>query len=154
MIAVPAQAAGSLCDSAEQTFFSCPIKNSSKIVSVCGKGSGSSEGYLQYRFGLPGKIEFEYPANRSGSTKLFGWDSRAHADVADDWLWFKNGGFVYSIFVVEDHDTPNGVPEFRAGVLVEKKGSDNASKELQCATRASGDFKRLGDIVEWKEVDD
>jgi hypothetical protein len=154
-LALPTKAAGSFCDVAEETFFSCSIANSDKIVSVCGTRNGSSgESYLQYRFGRPGKIEFEYPANRSGSTKHFWWDSRAHADVADDWLWFKNDGFVYSIFVVEDHDSPNRASEVRAGILVEEKGSDRASEELKCAARSSIDFKRLGNIVEWKEVDD
>jgi hypothetical protein len=151
-LALPAQAAESLCSPIEQTFFSCSVAGSGEVVSVCGaRNTSANEGYLQYRFGLPGKIQFEYPTNRSGSTKLFWWDGRVHLDVTDDWLWFKNDGFIYSVFFIEDHDTPDRKPEFRTGVLVEKKGNENAGKDLKCAQRATGDFKRLADIVEWRE---
>jgi hypothetical protein len=148
--------AGSHCAASEQAYFSCTVKNSSKVISVCGSRDESPGGsYLQYRFGPPGKVEFEYPSNRRGSAKLFGWDSRAHVDVADDWLWFKDGGLVYGVFVIEDHDTGDGAPEYRAGLEVEvKNGPDEDGRTLQCAARPSGDFKRLGDFVEWKEMDD
>jgi hypothetical protein len=151
-----ASIAGSHCSASERAYFSCTVKNSPKVISVCGSRDDASGGsYLQYRFGDPGKVEFEYPTNRSGSAKLFGWDSRAHVDVADDWLWFNYGGLVYSVFVIEDHDTDDGVPVYRAGVMVEEKnGPDDHGRTLHCAARPSGDFTRLGDIVEWKEVDD
>lgn len=48
------------CDANEYVVFSC--STGKKTVSVCAsKVFSSSEGYLQYRFGAPGKIEMAYP---------------------------------------------------------------------------------------------
>ncbi|MFL1908963.1 hypothetical protein [Plesiomonas shigelloides] len=54
---------GSLCDSKEQVYASCTLKNK-KIVSFCGVplGDKSKEVTLvQYRYGTPKKIELKYP---------------------------------------------------------------------------------------------
>jgi hypothetical protein len=149
------QAAESLCSSTEHTFFSCPIANSVKIVSVCGAHNSSpTDGYLQYRFGLPGKIELEYPAEQKGSTEQFGWDGRSHPDVDDNWLWFRKGGYIYSVFYIEDREKHRGIPKVRTGVIIEKKSDEKWGKTLKCAQRATGDFTTLADIVQWGEVDD
>src|SRR6266480_5829555 len=60
---VPGQLqSNSLCTKDERVVFSCPVKRPAKIVSVCASKDLTSEhGYLQYRFGLPGKIELEFP---------------------------------------------------------------------------------------------
>jgi hypothetical protein len=151
----PVFAAGSLCGPAEQTFFSCTIAGSGKVVSVCGaRNTSPTKGYLQYRFGHTGKIEFEYPARRSGSTKVFWWDGRAHRDVADSWFWFKNGGYKYLVYFIEDHATPSGKTEFRTGVGVDIDSQEDTGaggSELKCTKKATGDFMRLSEIVEWKE---
>src|ERR1700741_4134038 len=64
--------ANSLCAKDERIIFSCPIKRPAKIVSVCAsKDLTSDRGYIQYRFGLPEKVELEYPKERSGSQQKF-----------------------------------------------------------------------------------
>lgn len=150
---IPVHAAESLCEPAEQTFFNCSVAGSGKVISVCGaQNTSANEGYIQYRFGHPGKIELEFPTNRSGSTKVFWWDGRVHSEVSDNWFWFKNGGFTYLVYSIEDRDTANGKTEFRTGVTVEKEGKqDTGGSDLKCAYRATGDFKQLAKIVEWKE---
>ena len=151
----PVRAAESLCSSTEQTFFSCRIANSVKIASVCGaRNTSPSDGYLQYRFGLPGKIEFEYPTEQKGSTEHFWWDGRSHADVDDNWFWFKSSGYVYSAFYIEDHKKHRGTQKIRTGILIEKKSDEKWNKTLKCAQPATGDFTRLADIVQSSEVDD
>src|SRR5213592_3963102 len=58
----------SLCAKDERIIFSCPIKRPAKIVSVCAsKDLTSDRGYIQYRFGLPDKVELEFPKERAGS---------------------------------------------------------------------------------------
>src|SRR5258706_2400818 len=55
----------SLCAKDERLIFSCPVKRAAKIVSVCAsKDLTNDHGYLQYRFGVPGKIELAYPQDR------------------------------------------------------------------------------------------
>src|ERR1044072_10023016 len=58
---------GTLCEKGERVIFSCPVKRPAKIVSLCASKNLTSEtGYLQYRFGLPGKIELQFSTNRTG----------------------------------------------------------------------------------------
>src|SRR5438128_10829064 len=57
----------SLCAKDERIIFSCITKRAAKIVSLCAsKDLTNDRGYLQYRFGLPGKIELEFPKSRQG----------------------------------------------------------------------------------------
>ena len=50
-----------LCAKDERVIFACVLKQPAKIVSVCASKNVTSEtGYLQYRFGLPGKVELEF----------------------------------------------------------------------------------------------
>jgi hypothetical protein len=45
----------SLCTKGEKVVFSCALKSSTKTVSLCSSQKlTKSEGYLQYRFGVPG----------------------------------------------------------------------------------------------------
>src|SRR5689334_11813206 len=68
----------SLCSTGEQIIFSCSVKHGTgragetKIASLCASPRLTKEaGYLQYRFGLPNKIELEYPARRTATQEAF-----------------------------------------------------------------------------------
>src|ERR1041385_3044873 len=62
----------SLCAKDEKVIFSCPLMRSAKMVSLCSSPKLTKDaGYLQYRFGLPGKIELEFPDHRADSLKVF-----------------------------------------------------------------------------------
>ena len=72
-------AAESLCHQGETTFFSCTVKGG-KIVSLCGEGFtldsysnyvADFDSWLQYRFGLPEKIEISFPSRRRNSLEKF-----------------------------------------------------------------------------------
>src|SRR5258705_13278099 len=64
----------SLCVKGEKVVFSCRVKRSNKIVSLCSSAKlTKNAGYLQYRFGVPGKTELVFPKDRSQSLKLFKW---------------------------------------------------------------------------------
>ena len=50
-----------LCHPREDVYFSCPTENN-KIISLCAfENSSPNHGYVQYRFGTPDHIEFEFP---------------------------------------------------------------------------------------------
>src|SRR6266404_2428089 len=75
-----------LCAQDERVIFSCPVKRPAKIVSVCAsKDLSSDRGYLQYRFGLPGKVELEYPKDRQGTQRKFHYTHyfRAQFDLTE-----------------------------------------------------------------------
>src|SRR6266851_2325141 len=75
-----------LCAKDERIIFSCPVKRPAKIVSICASKDLTSEhGYLQYRFGLPGKIELEFPKERTGTQEKFHYTHyfRAQFDLTE-----------------------------------------------------------------------
>jgi hypothetical protein len=68
-----ARAADSLCAPTEEVFFNCRIKDSPKLLSVCGRagaearrGAALPGDYLQYRFGPRDKPELIFPKVRKG----------------------------------------------------------------------------------------
>ncbi len=91
-----------LCQPDEQVYFSCPVKKSNlgpggagKTVSLCASQTLSAkEGYLQYRFGTPGRIELSYPEQRQGSQQQFLFSSVGSQDVYTT-LRFIRGQYEY-----------------------------------------------------------
>src|SRR5437016_3452716 len=91
--------AGTLCAKDERIIFSCPVKRPAKIVSVCAsKDLTSDRGYLQYRFGLPGKIELEYPKDRTGTQEKVHYTHyfRARFDLTE--INFTIDDYKYQVF--------------------------------------------------------
>lgn len=90
--------AGTLCSTGERVIFSCPIRRPAKIVSLCASKDLTSErGYVQYRFGLPGKIELEYPKERTGTQQKFHYSHYFRAQVDLTEISFTNEGYEYQI---------------------------------------------------------
>jgi hypothetical protein len=112
-----ASAADSLCAATEQVFFNCPIKDSRKLLSVCGRDGD----YLQYRFGVPGKPELAFPKTREGSIEQF--------RVAKQWvpsafygsheLSFSSGRTDYRVYAITEQDGGrDSPPQTYGGVIV------------------------------------
>ena len=73
---------GTLCATTERVIFSCSIRRPAKIVSLCASKELTSErGYAQYRFGLPGGIELEYPKERTSTQEKFHYTHYFRAQV-------------------------------------------------------------------------
>lgn len=82
----------SLCTQAENTVWSGTAH--AKIYSVCAsKNLTSTTGYLQYRAGKPGKVEFKYPATLVAPRGHFVFLELAHGAQ----LTFKHGAYDYTI---------------------------------------------------------
>src|SRR5919106_687690 len=63
---------GSLCERDEKIVFSCTVGKAAKTVSLCSsKELTKDTGYMKYRFGLPGKIELEYPQEQQRANEAF-----------------------------------------------------------------------------------
>src|SRR5215218_3085492 len=76
----------SLCNADENIIFSCATRQSGKIASLCSsKDLTKDRGYLQYRFGLRGKIELEFPQNRQQTQQAFKYTHyfRAQFDLSE-----------------------------------------------------------------------
>jgi len=134
-----------LCATAERIIFSCPVKHPAKIVSVCAsKDLTSDHGYLQYRFGLPGKIELEFPKDRTGTQAKFQYTHyfRAQFDLTE--INFTIDGYQYQVF--DDYNGEEKPAISSQGVSVTAPGKP---KEVSfvCRTRPKADYADLQAVL-------
>ncbi len=138
--------AASLCAADEQVIFSCALKAPARLVSLCGsKTLTRDEGYVQYRFGRPGRVELEFPKDRAGSQKQFRYEHvfRYQFDLTD--ISFENGGFSYTLF---DHFDGEQKPARReAGVTVRAAGENAKESTTRCAGRVTANYGDLTEIL-------
>lgn len=124
------RAAETLCGPREAVYFSCAIKPAGKVVSVCairrllGNEERLDGDYLQYRYGRPGKIELEFPADRAGSLERFRlMHNFGRLAGTFDELSFEVGGHLYTVL---DNELVIGGDvdqiEYERGVRVEHDG--------------------------------
>jgi hypothetical protein len=134
-----------LCAKDERIIFSCPVKRPAKIVSVCAsKDLTSDRGYLQYRFGLPGKIELEYPKDRRGTQQKFQYTHyfRAQFDLTE--IGFTIDGYEYSVF--DDYNGEEKPAVSSQGVSVTATGKPK-EVSLVCRTKPKADYGDLQAVL-------
>ena len=135
----------SLCAKGERIIFSCPVKRPAKIVSVCAsKDLTNDRGYLQYRFGLPGKIELEFPKDRTGTQSKFQYMHyfRAQFDLTE--ISFTINGYEYQI--TDDYNGEEKPAQTIQGVSVTAPGKP---KEVSfvCRTKPKADYADLQSVL-------
>ena len=90
-----------LCAADESVVFNCAVDEGGKFLSVCGSKTGplhEGRGYIQYRFGRPGRVELEYPRERRRRAADFTLDFRqAQGRSHTAALWFESGGYRYTV---------------------------------------------------------
>lgn len=145
-----------LCENFETVRFSCKIKGSQKIVSVCSSAKlTSKDGYIQYRFGKSRGIELEFPASKLQTQQYFTWlwQHPYHGFIKE--LSFTSGPYVYTVFSYEmgsqnDDDSDEGTETY--GVRIRKKGASAMEyKEFSCIAPPSGIFDDFFDILPSKD---
>src|SRR5436190_117829 len=85
-ISTGALTSNTLCAREERVIFSCVLRRPARMVSVCAsKDLTNDKGYLQYRFGLPGKLELEFPKKRVNTQQQFEYSHyfRARVDLTE-----------------------------------------------------------------------
>jgi len=133
--------AGTLCAKGERVIFSCPVKRPAKIVSLCASKDLTSEtGYLQYRFGLPGKIELEYPMDRTGTQAKFQYTHYFRAQVDLTEISFSNNGYEYQI--TDDYNGEEKPAQSIQGVSITAPGKPK-EVSLACRAKPKADYTDL-----------
>jgi hypothetical protein len=135
----------SLCAKDERIIFSCPTKRPAKIVSVCASKDLTSErGYLQYRFGLPGKIELEFPKDRNGTQQKFHYTHyfRAQFDLTE--ISFSINGYDYQ--VTDDYNGEEKPAQVIQGVSVTAPGKPKEVTFI-CRTKPKADYSDLQAVL-------
>jgi len=132
---------GTLCDKGERIIFSCPIRKPARIVSLCAaKDLTNERGYIQYRFGLPGNVELEYPKERTGTQEKFRYTHyfRAQFDLTE--ISFTNDGYEYQI--TDDYNGEEKPAQSIQGVSVTAPGKPK-EVSLSCRTKPKADYTDL-----------
>src|SRR5216684_6796426 len=134
-----------LCDKDERIIFSCLVKRPAKIASVCASKDLTSErGYLQYRFGLPGKIELEFPKDRKGTQEKFQYTHYFRPQFDMTSINFTIDGYEYSVF--DDYNGEEKPKTSSQGVSVTAPGKP---KEVSfvCRTKPKTDYTDLQAVL-------
>ena len=143
----------SLCSKNEQIIFSCLTRHSggassrspAKIVSLCGsRDLDKQHGYLQYRYGLPGKVELEFPSSRTGTQQMFRYNHYMRYQVDLTEINFEINGYQYQIF--DDYKGEEKPRISTEGVSVTAPGKP---KEVSfvCRTKAKADYSMLDEAL-------
>ncbi len=139
---------GSLCNTDEKIIFSCTIKENAKTVSLCSSRELTKErGYLQYRFGRPGKIELEFPKSREKTQQSFKYSHYFRAQVDLTEISFTSNNYQYSVF--SDYNGEERPARSVQGVTV--TAPDGKEVTLTCRGRAKADYSNLGDVFGTEE---
>ncbi len=145
----PTSATKSLCIEGEQIIFSCQLKRATKIVSLCASADLAKErGYLQYRFGLPGKIELQFPQDRQRPQQNFHYAHYFRYQVDMTEIGFRIDGHQYSIF--DEYNGEEKPSRTDQGVSVTAPGKDQPVK-LVCDGKATADYSLLSEVLPVEE---
>jgi hypothetical protein len=135
---------GSLCERSEKIVFSCRISKPAKIVSLCSsKELTKDRGYLQYRFGLPGKIELEFPNEREQTQRAFKYTHyfRAQFDLTE--ISFTSNGYDYTIF--DDYNGEQKPVRTEQGIRITSPKNETI---LNCRGRARAQYGDLSSVFD------
>ena len=131
--AAPESSAG-LCIAPEKSFFSCQT-STRKWINLCGAKSSA----MQYRFGKPGKIEFQYPPNAAEGLLSLRLSHYARFQVDRFEVSFNNLGSDYAVF---DYTEKR---QHLAGVRVTTP--DGKEREIACVKPISSELGKLQGVL-------
>ncbi len=87
------------CTNTEYTVFRCQVQKSEKVVSICiSQPFSQEEGYIQYRFGKLGKVEFKYPKSLEKTQDKFYLETTHYVGGWNSALVFRNLEYTYGIY--------------------------------------------------------
>lgn len=122
----------SLCARDEKTIWSCETAGR-KIVSICGsKQLDKQRGYLQYRFGRPGRVELEYPRARQNTQTAFAYFRYTRPLVTFLGLRFKINEYDYEVYDNSNEEEGAGGGGNEAGVTVTPAGNTAKMVDYRC----------------------
>ena len=127
------------CAPAEQILFHCRMQHSAKMLSLCAaRDLSATSGYLQYRFGRPGKVELEFPQDRTKTQRHFRYSHYFRFQTDRTELSFRHGGFEYVVY--SDYEGDMKPARKDTGVRVN-------TTELPCGGQLIDRLSRLASVV-------
>jgi hypothetical protein len=139
-----------LCSATERVVWSCETTKDGRIASLCGsKDLDADRGYVQYRFGLPGRVELEYPGTRTNTQAAFKFSRYTRPLVTYLKLVFVNNGFTYTLS--DDSNDEEKPPAREASVSVAPAGANGKESTLRCRRPITGSLMKLEGVVQKEE---
>jgi hypothetical protein len=135
------------CSPSEAIIFSCRIKGSTKVLSLCGSKELSKDtGYLQYRFGRPGAVELTFPEEKRNSQAQFLFDHYFRFQVDRTEVIFKNGAYTYSIY--DSYEGDEKPASRHRGVTIENEsGAGPENQDLECTGPVISRLVKLEEVI-------
>jgi hypothetical protein len=134
----PQYVKGSLCEKPDQVVFSCPLKKSSKIVSICAAGDAGQHRFY-YAFGRQNKVELTYPSVSDLEVKSMNATKISRSNNWSTVYSFSQQGNKYIVnsmqglaFIGKLGEQGLRSPYRDGSLLVQKAGSDRAEWEMSC----------------------
>jgi hypothetical protein len=138
--------ARTLCATDERVIFSCVLRQPAKVLSVCAsKDLTNEKGYLQYRFGMPGKVELEFPQDHANTQQQFEYSHyfRARVDMTE--INFTVNGVSYSVF--DDYNGEEKPEVMEQGVTINWPGTNKKEVRYLCSSKPKADYADLQDVL-------
>jgi hypothetical protein len=135
-----------LCTKDERVIFACALRRPAKILSVCASRDLSRDaGYLQYRFGLPARVELEFPKDRNGTQERFEYTHYFRALVDLNEITFSVDGVEYS--VIDDYNAEEKPAQSIEGLTINWPGTSRKEVRYVCRTKPKTDYTDLQAIL-------
>ena len=135
---------GSLCESAEKIVFSCTVGKTAKMVSLCSSTELTKDrGYMQYRFGLPGKIELEFPRQREQTQSAFKYSHYFRAQFDQTEISFTANEYEYAIF--DDYNGEQKPAQHDQGIKIRPPIGSEVT--LTCHGKAKAQYGDLAEVL-------
>lgn len=142
----PALQPNTLCAKEERVIFACVLRRPAKVVSICAsKELTRDTGYLQYRFGLPARIELEFPKERNGTQKKFEYTHYFRALVDLNEIGFSVDGVEYS--VIDDYNAEEKPAQSLEGLTINWPGTTRKAVRYTCRTKPKTDYTDLQAVL-------
>jgi hypothetical protein len=110
-------------------------------------------GYVQYRFGRPGKVELEFPRERQNTQSAFTYKRYTRPLVTYLAIKFTAAGYTYKIY---DESNDEEKPPRRVAYLSVVPPAEEGAKpfNLNCRQPVTGTLMGLEDVVTKSTSDD
>lgn len=116
----------SLCGDNEIAIVECAVED--KLVAICTGKLQPTRASTQYRYGVPGRVEFSYPAMLGNDFNNMHYWTIRYAGGGESRIEFYSGGYLYAVYgrVTRTRFAADGRHDARIerGVLVTRAGED------------------------------
>jgi hypothetical protein len=142
-------AADSLCSAGERIVFSAFVQGSNKLASICTSSRlDERQGYLQYRFGRPGRVELQFPSSKQHTQKAFTYTRYTRPLVTYLTLTFRTRDYRYSIHQDSDAEmTPASDAAYITVDSLLKHRGGSTERTISLRGRVKGSLLRLEGVV-------